>query len=242
MSLPRALSKLGLCSRSRATEAVVAGRVRVNGAAVRDAAFRVDMDRDRIELDGERAEAAAHVYLALNKPRGAVTTSRDPRGRPTVFASLPDDVPFLSAVGRLDQASEGLLLFTNDTRWAARLTDPESHVDKTYHVQVSVLPDEAFLARMRAGVETPEGERLAVKSVRELRRGGRNAWLEVVLDEGRNRHIRRLLVAMGAEVLRLVRVAIGPLQLGALAKGDWRALDDVEVRALEAASPRGRTT
>jgi 23S rRNA pseudouridine2605 synthase len=235
VSLPRALSKLGLCSRSQAMAAVQEGRVRVNGTVVRDAAVRVDMDRDRLELDGERARAAAHVYLALNKPRGVLTTRDDPRGRQTVYSLLPPVVPFVAPVGRLDQASEGLLLFTNDTRWAARLTDPASHVDKTYHVQVDRLPDEALLDRLREGVEV-DGELLAVKQVRELRRGGRNAWLEVVLDEGRNRHIRRLLAALDIETLRLVRVAVGPLALGTLAKGEWRQLDAAEVRALDLAS------
>ena len=235
VSLPRALSKLGLCSRSQAMDAVRDGRVRVNGAVVREAAFRVDMDRDRIELDGERARAAAHVYLALNKPRGSLTTRDDPRGRETVYSLLPAEIPFVSPVGRLDQASEGLLLFTNDTRWAARLTDPASHVDKTYHVQVDRLPDDALLARLRAGVED-DGELLAVKEARELRRGGRNAWLELVLDEGRNRHIRRMFAALGIETLRLVRIAIGPLALGALPKGEWRHLEAGEVRALALAS------
>jgi 23S rRNA pseudouridine2605 synthase len=152
-----------------------------------------------------------------------------------VYSFLPAEIPFVSPVGRLDQASEGLLLFTNDTRWAARLTDPASHVDKTYHVQVDRLPDAALLARLRAGVED-DGELLAVKEVRELRRGGRNAWLELVLDEGRNRHIRRMLAALEVGTLRLVRVAIGPLALGTLAKGAWRHLDADEVRSLAQAS------
>lgn len=238
VSLPRALSKLGLCSRAQAADAVRAGRVRVDGETIRDAAFRVDMRRDRIELDGERARAAAHRYLALNKPRGLLTTRDDPRGRATVYTALPADVPFLSPVGRLDQASEGLLLFTNDTRWAARLTDPASHLEKTYHVQVDTLPDQALLARLHDGVDAGEGDVLSAKRARELRRGGRNAWLEIVLDEGRNRHIRRMLAALGVETLRLVRVAIGPLALGTLAKGEWRELDADEVRALDEAAVR----
>ena len=236
VSLPRALSKLGLCSRSQAMDAVRQGRVRVGGDIVRDVGFRVDMRRDRIELDGERARAVSHRYLALNKPRGLVTTRSDPQGRPTVYAALPPDVPHLSPVGRLDQASEGLLLFSNDTQWAARITDPGSHVDKTYHVQVGALPDEALLQRLRAGVAADDGEVLAAKAVRELRRGGRNAWLEVVLDEGRNRHIRRMLAALGLETLRLVRVAVGPVTLGTLAKGAWRDLSEDEVRELDDAS------
>jgi 23S rRNA pseudouridine2605 synthase len=237
VSLPRALSKLGLCSRAQGEDAVRAGRVRVNGRVQRDPAFRVDLARDRVALDGAEAReadaAARRVYLALNKPRGLVTTRSDPQGRPTVYACLDDpELPFVSPVGRLDKASEGLLLFTNDTRWAARVTDPAGHVDKTYHVQVGAVADDALLARMEAGVDTPEGERLAVKRARLLRHGARNSWLEVVLDEGRNRHIRRICGALGVETLRLVRVAIGPLALGELDKGAWRHLTDDEVRAL----------
>jgi 23S rRNA pseudouridine2605 synthase len=130
-------------------------------------------------------------------------------------------------VGRLDRASEGLLLLTNDTRWAQRLLDPASHVDKVYHVQVDRVPDDGLAAAMRAGVEA-EGERLAAKDARVLRAGTRHGWLEVVLDEGRNRHIRRLLSALDVEVLRLVRVAVGPLRLGDLAKGAWRELTERE--------------
>ena len=233
MSLPRALSKLGLCSRSQGEALVREGRVRVNGRAQRDPAFRVDLAHDRIELDGEAAGAERRVYVALNKPRGLVTTRSDPKDRPTVYACLDDPaLPFVSPVGRLDKASEGLLLFTNDTRWAARLTDPASHVDKVYHVQVNAVADAELLARMEAGVATDEGEMLSVKRARLLRHGGRNSWIEVALDEGRNRHIRRVLDALGLETLRLVRVSIGTLALGTLAKGAWRHLTDAEVRAL----------
>ena len=134
----------------------------------------------------------------------------------------------------MDKASEGLLLLTNDTRWAARLTDPASHVDKTYHVQVRGLADEGLVARIAEGVTDPEtGERLTVKRVSLLRVGSRSsAWLEIVLDEGKNRQIRRVLDGLGVETLRLVRIAIGSLPLGALAKGAWRRLTMDEVRAL----------
>jgi 23S rRNA pseudouridine2605 synthase len=131
-----------------------------------------------------------------------VTTRSDPRGRPTVFSCLDDPaLPYVAPVGRLDKASEGLLLLTNDTRWAARITDPASHLDKTYHVQVDVVADEALLARMEQGVPASEGQTLAVKRARPLRHGTRNSWIEVVLDEGRNRHIRRVLDALGLETL-----------------------------------------
>lgn len=238
VSLPRALSKLGLCSRSQGEALVREGRVHVNGRTEREPSFRVDMGRDEITLDGGAAVAERRVYLALNKPRGLVTTRSDPRGRPTVYACLDDpSLPFVSPVGRLDQASEGLLLFTNDTRWAARLTDPASHVDRVYHVQVNVVADDALLRRMEQGVEVPDEGALAVRRARLLRHGGRNSWIEVVLREGRNRQIRRVVQALGLETLRLVRVAIGPLVLGDLARGEWRHLEMAEVRALEPATP-----
>jgi len=156
-----------------------------------------------------------------------------------VYALLREPgLPWLAPAGRLDKASEGLLLLSNDSAWAARLTDPQSHLDKTYHVQIDALPDHALLQRLRTGIEDG-GEHLAVKTARELRRGTTNAWLEIVLDEGRNRQIRRLLAAVDVAVLRLVRVAIGALALGDLASGKWRALSPGEVAALDPS--RGRT-
>jgi len=229
VSLNRALSKLGLCSRTQAEVLIAAGRVRVGGKVVRDAALRVDMNRDRIVVDGEKLVAERKVYVMLNKPRGLVTTRDDPQQRDTVYACLEGlDLPFVSPVGRLDKASEGLLLMTNDTHFANRLMDPASHLPKTYHVQVGTVPDEAMLETLRAGV-TVDGETLAANSIALLRSGGRTAWLEIVLDEGRNRHIRRLLAAHGIEVKRLIRIAIGRLPLGDLAKGTARHLTAEEL-------------
>lgn len=226
------LSKLGICSRSQAQALVRAGRVRVNGKLVHDPETPTDAQRDLITLDERPVAAVERIYLMLNKPRGYVTTSNDEHGRETVYALLQDGLfPWLAPVGRLDKASEGLLLFTNDSEWAARLSDPSSHLDKTYHVQIDALPDADLPRRLRAGI-AESGEMLAAKSVRELRRGEKNAWLEIVLDEGRNRHIRRLLAAFQINVLRLVRVAIGPLVLGDLAKGKWRVLAADELNSL----------
>ncbi len=239
VGLARALSKLGFCSRSQGRALVAEGRVRVNGAVRRDAELRVDPDRDRIEVDGARVGAEERVYLALNKPRGLVTTAADERGRGTVFDLLDDpELPFLAPVGRLDRASEGLLLFTNDTRWAARVTEPATHLDKTYHVQVDRVADDELLRRMTEGVAAGD-DFLAAKRAGLLRAGSRNSWLEVVLDEGRNRHIRRLLEALGVGVLRLVRVAIGPLALGELPRGAYRRLTPEEVAAVDAATGGG---
>lgn len=232
--LARVISKLGVASRTQAARWIAEGRVGVDGRVQRDPERPTDASRERITLDGEPLGARAFRYLAMNKPRGYVTTASDERGRATVYALLADaDLPWLAPVGRLDKASEGLLLFTNDSAWAARITSPDTHVHKTYHVQVDGLPDASILARMQAGVEDA-GDRLAVRSVRELRRGERNAWLEIVLEEGRNRHIRRLLAALGVNVLRLVRVEIGGVGLGRLEKGGWRWLDPAEVSALRA--------
>jgi 23S rRNA pseudouridine2605 synthase len=237
--LARALSKLGFCSRSQAREWIAAGRVRVNGVAIRDPEKPVDWKRDRIEVDGETLRAAAGVYLLLNKPRGLVATAADEQGRDTVFQCLAGrGLPFVSPVGRLDKASEGLLLFTNDTAWAARIADPETQLDKTYHVQVNCLADDALTRRLNDGVKV-DGDFLRTKRTTVLRRGEKNSWLEIVLAEGKNRHIRRLLAAFGIEVLRLVRVAIGPLTLGDVPKGGFRFLTPDEIAALGAPPTRG---
>jgi 23S rRNA pseudouridine2605 synthase len=211
------------------------GRVRVNGHAVRDTSTRITPERDVIEVDGESIVRAERVYLALNKPRGLMTTRDDPQGRATIYQCLADaTLPFVAPVGRLDKASEGLLLLTNDSRWSAKLLDPVSHVEKTYHVQVKGMVDADVVDRMAAGVtEQATGERLDVVRTSLLRVGSRSsAWVEIVLDEGRNRHIRRLLSELGIEVLRLMRISIGPLTLGTLPKGEWRMLTTDEVRAL----------
>jgi pseudouridine synthase len=231
--LARVLSKLGVCSRSQGEQWVQAGRVAVDGRIVRDPQYPVDAIRQRISVDGRAIDAAERVYLAFNKPRGLVVSASDERGRDTVYTALAEaGLPWLGPVGRLDKASEGLLLLSNDTIWAAGITSPTTHLEKTYHVQVAGLPDATALATMLAGIEDA-GERLQARGARLLRVGEKNAWLEVVLDEGRNRHIRRLLAALGFDVLRLIRVAIGPLALGELPKGQWRRLSVDEVRALD---------
>ncbi len=229
----RILSKLGYCSRAEAVRLVLAGRVVCNGKICRDPEQRTDPERDEVRVDGALVRRAPPVYLMLNKPRDLVTTAADEQGRATVFeclkqAGLP---PHVSAVGRLDRASEGLLLFTNDTEWAAAITDPVRGPEKTYHVQVSPAATEDECGRMVAGV-IDAGERLAARRVSVLRSGQRSGWLEVVLDEGKNRQIRRACAVVGLEVRRLVRVAVGPLALGSLAKGSFRRLTVAEVNAL----------
>jgi len=197
----------------------------------------VRLGLDKIEVDGREIRAAEKSYWMLNKPRGVVTTASDEKGRPTIYDGTIYDFMgegrgWLAPVGRLDKASEGLLLLTNDSEWAARVLDPGGHVAKTYHVQISALADEALLQGLRRGVR--EGaDFLRVENVRELRRGERNSWLEIVLQEGKNRQIRRMLESLGVEVLRLVRVAIGGLELGDLAKGASRKLSAAEKSAVE---------
>lgn len=239
VGLARALSKLGYCSRSRAVELIQAGRVRLNGSLRADPETPVRLERDRIEVDGVTAGTTRKIYLMMNKPRGVVTTASDEKGRETVYDSLDSGLPWLAPVGRLDNASEGLLLLTNDSEWAARITSPETHLDKTYHVQAGVLIQPQQLQMIIAGARTADGEVLRAKHSTVLRRGERNTWLTIVLDEGKNRQIRRMLEAMGITVLRLVRVAIGPLPLGDLAKGTYRAITPKEKQMLDSAmSPR----
>ena len=234
--LARVLSKRGLCSRSEAARWILAGRVALAGRVVLDPEFRVGGDAE-IHIDGAAVEAPHPIYLAVNKPRGLVTTASDERGRDTVYRCLEGaGFPWLAPVGRLDKASEGLLLFCNDPQWAARTTDPTQGLGKTYHVQVDRIPDDALLAALVSGVDSDDGL-LRASAARLLRAGSRNAWLEIELHEGRNRQIRRLLAAFDIGVLRLVRVAIGPVALGDLPKGAWRLLREEEVQEL-AGTPR----
>jgi 23S rRNA pseudouridine2605 synthase len=232
VGLARALSKLGYCSRAQAVALVRAGRVQLNGATPADPETPVRLGRDRVTVDGRSIAAAEKIYLVMNKPRGVITSASDEKGRATVYSLLPEDLAWLAPVGRLDKASEGLLLFTNDSEWAARVTAPETHLDKTYHVQISAIASDALLRSLESGLEA-EAEHLRAKSAKLLRAGEHNSWIEIVLDEGKNRQVRRMLDHCGIEVLRLVRVAIGPLQLGNLAKGAHRALSTREKAALD---------
>ena len=235
--LARALSKLGHCSRSQAAELVRTGQVSLNGTVRRDPETPVYLQRDQIQVDGKPIESQQKIYLMLNKPRGVVTTASDEKGRDTVYSILANNsepLPWIAPVGRLDKASEGLLLLTNDSEWGAHIADPATHLDKTYHVQIATIADDALLEQLHHGIKS-EGDILSAKKASLLRSGGKNSWLELTLDEGKNRHIRRMLAALDIEVLRLVRVAIGPLQLGNLAKGKYRVLAGDEKQLLDRA-------
>ncbi len=238
IGLARALSKLGYCSRSKAFDLIRAGRVALRGRICRDPEAPIRSERDRIEVDGEKVTARAKVYLMLNKPRGVITTASEEQGRKTVYAYLDPGLPWVAPVGRLDKASEGLLLLTNDSEWAGRLLAPETHLDKTYHVQLGAVANDKLIKSLTKGVRIDDGKLLHAKSAGILRGGEKNSWLEIVLDEGKNRHIRRMLAQLGINVLRLVRISIGPLALGDLPKGASRVLTSVEKRQFDQAMCR----
>ncbi len=229
---------MGYCSRSQAAVLIRAGRVTRNGRIVRDPESPVRMPDGRIdgrvEVDGSPVDKTPAIYLVMNKPRGVVTTASDEKGRETVYDLLEPGLPWVGPVGRLDKASEGLLLLTNDSKWAASITEPDSHLDKKYHVQVDCVAGADLLARIMQGLAV-DGEQLCAKGAQLLRHGDKNSWLEITLDEGKNRQIRRLLEALGVGVLRLVRVSIGPLALGDLKKGAVRRLTWEEKNAIDRA-------
>jgi 23S rRNA pseudouridine2605 synthase len=235
IGLARALSKLGYCSRQQAFDLIRQGKVRLNGATAKNPETPVRLGTDRIEVQGQAVKTAEKIYLMMNKPRGIITTAADEKGRDTVYALLPPDLTWLAPVGRLDKASEGLLLFANDSEWNARITDPATHLDKTYHVQIAAVADSQLIESLEHGVETERHETLRCKRATLLRTGEKNSWLEITLDEGKNRLIRRILDALGIEVLRLIRISIGPLQLGDLPKAAHRPLTPAELAALNRA-------
>jgi 23S rRNA pseudouridine2605 synthase len=228
------MSKLGHCSRSQATSLIRAGRVRLNGRLRRDPETPVHMGLDRISVDGREIAADAKIYLMMNKPRGLVTTASDEKGRETVYSMLENaGLPWVAPVGRLDKGSEGLLLMTNDSEWAARIAAPESHLDKIYHVQIGTIADDSIVQALVKGIRTEDKNVLRAISGKVLRSGEKNCWLEIALDEGKNRQIRRMLEALGIEVMRLIRVAVGPLQLGDLGKGRYRQLSIDEKQEMD---------
>ncbi len=231
-TLERVLSKAGLGSRVEARSWVHAGRVTVNGKVTRNPDQWVDMERDRVRFDDRPLVARDRVYLLLYKPTGYLTTYKDPDGRPTVYELVADVGTFLSPVGRLDLNTSGLLLMTNDNRFAERVTNPDSHVPKTYLVKASTLLTDAHLQQLRDGIELADGPTRPA-TVRRLRNSEKYTHFEITLTEGRNRQVRRMVEALGAKVLKLVRVKVGPIGIGTLPIGKWRLLTPAEVKAFK---------
>ena len=231
-TLERVLSKAGAGSRTDARGWIAAGRVKVNGTVTRDPDRWIDMERDRVRLDNRPLEARERVYVLLNKPTGYLTTYKDPAGRPTVYDLVADVGTFLSPVGRLDLDSSGLLLMTNDNQLAERVTNPDSHVPKTYLVEASAVLTGEQLQQLRDGIELSDGPTRPA-SVTRVRESASYTHFEITLTEGRNRQVRRMVETLGARVLKLVRVRIGPIAIGTLAIGRWRLLSGAEVAALK---------
>ncbi|HEY3158389.1 MAG TPA: pseudouridine synthase [Vicinamibacterales bacterium] len=231
-TLERVLSKAGVGSRTEARGWIAAGRVKVNGRIARDPDQWVDMERDRVRFDNRRLEARERLYVLLYKPTGYLTTYNDPAGRPTVYDLVADVGTFLSPVGRLDLDTSGLLLMTNDNQLAEHVTNPESHVPKTYLVKASVVLSDEQLRQLRDGVELSDGPTRPA-AVRRVRDSARYTHFEITLTEGRNRQVRRMVEALGARVLKLVRVRIGPIAIGTLPIGQWRLLTPAEVATLK---------
>ena len=225
------LSKAGLGSRVDARRWISAGRVTVNGRVIRDADHWIDMERDRVRFDEEPLAARERVYLLLYKPTGYLTTYRDPDGRPTVYDLVTDVGTFVTPVGRLDLDTSGLLLMTNDNQFAERITNPQSHVPKTYLVKTSMRLSDAQLQQLRDGVELSDGPTRPALVTR-VRDSAKYTHVELTLTEGRNRQVRRMIETLGARVLKLVRVKVGSIAIGRLAIGKWRMLTRAEIDGL----------
>lgn len=230
-TLERVLSKAGVGSRSEARSWIAAGRVSINSRTVRDPDHWVDLERDRVQFDGQPLQREGRVYLLLYKPTGYLTTYRDPEGRPTVYDLLPDRDRYLFPVGRLDLDTSGLLLMTNDAQFAERLTNPDYHVAKTYLVKASSHLTDDQLDQLRNGLELRDGPTRPANVARVRESGGKTVF-EITITEGRNRQVRRMVEALGAKVLKLMRTAIGPIRIGDLAIGKTRELTADEVKSL----------
>jgi len=241
MTLDRVLSRFGLASCTAARAAILAGRMKVNGRTVRDPEVWVSPERDTFLLDGRRLKPARKRYLLFYKPKGVITSHGDPAGRETIYKYLGQENKWVAPVGRLDKDTSGLLLLTNDTDFADFVTNPQSQVPKTYLVKTSSLLSNEVIAKLNAGVEMKRGDSAQPLSVRRREDRGKYTWLDVILTEGKNREVRRMMEAVGVKVLKLVRTHIGPLTLVGLEVGKWRELTPGEVAALRKAGKRQRS-
>lgn len=240
-TLERVFSKAGLGSRTEARSWIGTGRVRVNGEVIQNPDHWVDLKRDRVTLDGKPLRAPAKTYLLLYKPKGYLSTYRDPEGRATVYDLIEDAGAWLSPVGRLDLDTSGLLLFTNDTDFAEHIMNPEHKVPKTYQLKTAARLSDDQIDQLRHGVSLSDGPTRPA-TVTRLRDSASHTVLELTITEGRNRQVRRMIEAIDSKVLKLVRTAIGPIRIGDLPIGKWRLLTSEEVQALagkaKASKPR----
>jgi pseudouridine synthase len=230
-TLERVLSKAGFGSRTEARSWIGAGRVRVNGKLIQTPDHWVDLERDRVTLDGKPVRAGRKIYLLLYKPEGYLTTYKDPQGRPTVYDLIQDLDQWVFPVGRLDLDTSGLLLLTNDTQFAERITNPAYKAPKTYLVKTASRLGDGELEQLRRGVLLSDGATQPAL-VQRLRDSGNHTFLELTITEGRNRQVRRMIEAVDSSVLKLVRTAIGAIQIGELGIGKHRQLEAPEVSAL----------
>jgi 23S rRNA pseudouridine2605 synthase len=235
--LNKFLAHAGLGSRRHCEELILRGRVRVDGQVIRQLGTKVDPERQKVSVDDQPLHGERLVYWLVNKPRGYLCTNHDPAGRPLAVDLLPHVDQRVYPVGRLDEDSEGLLLLTNDGDLAYRLMHPRFGVEKTYHVQVAGVPQRADLQQLLEGVWLSDGH-VRARRVRRLKSQGESVWLEVVLNEGKNREIRRMLARLGHKVMRLRRVAIGPIRLDRLPRGKARRLKVEELARLRQATQR----
>jgi len=232
MTLDRALSRFGLASRTEAREAIRAGRIKINGRVVKDPECWLNPQTDAVHLDGNRLRPARRVYFLFYKPKGVITSNGDPDGRKTIYDCLDPKMPRVVPVGRLDKDTSGLILLTNDNDFANYITDPESEVPKTYMVKANTLVPDELLLVMRQGMKLKRGDYAQPRSVRRIEDRGKYSWLEIVLTEGKNREVRRLLEAVGLKTLKLVRTRIGPCTLEGLQVGQCRPLRADEIASL----------
>jgi 23S rRNA pseudouridine2605 synthase len=241
LRLNKFLAHAGVASRRHADELIAAGRVRINGDVVRDLGTRINPETDQVAVDDHPVRAERHVYWAVNKPRGYLCTNHDPAGRPLALDLVPHVDQRVYTVGRLDEDSEGLLLLTNDGDLAQQLMHPRFGVEKTYEVQVAGSPSPAELRQLLTGVWLSDG-RVKAKYVKRFKRQGNSTWLKIVLAEGKNREVRRMLAKLNHKVMRLRRVAIGPVRLDRLPKGKSRKLALPEIEALRRIANRREAT
>jgi pseudouridine synthase len=238
ITLDRVASRFGISSRTDSRKAIVEGRVKVNGRTVRDPDIWVDSEKDTIQLDGAKLKPARKRYLLFYKPKGVLTSHGDPDGRDTIYKYLGEENKWVAPVGRLDKDTSGLLILTNDTKFADFITSPESAVPKSYMVKANALMSDEVIAQLNAGVEMKRGDFARPVSVTRREDRGKYTWLDIVLTEGKNREVRRMMEAVGFAVLKLVRTQIGPLTLEGLQVGRWRELTGPEISKLRSSGQR----